>query len=612
MPTVNVKRDVLFQLIGKEYTEEQFDALCFEFGIELDEVTSEKQIALKECGTIESDPPAKSNDISSTDHSEDIIYKIDVPANRYDLLSVEGLSQALSIFQGLVSPPSYKTLSSQLDSNLFSVDQHVMNIRSVLVGAVIKGVNLSQQVLDSFIDLQDKLHQNIGRKRALVSIGTHDLDKITGPFRYTACPPNQLKFVPLNQTKEYTGLEMMDLYSDSHLKQYLHLIRDKPRYPVIYDKNNVVLSMPPIINGNVSKLTLDTKNILIEITATDRAKAIIALDTIVTMLISSTAVKNPYVVEQISVVYPDGRKYATPNLDYHSETISPNYINGHLGLNLSDEEISTLLIRMGIRARPIERVNKKLIEVDIPPTRHDILNDCDIMEDVGIAYGYDNIPQTLPKCATISSQVPINKLSNLVRHETSRCGYTEALTFALCSEDEISTMLRRPIAINDAVKIQNPKTQEFQVARTSLLPGLLKTISSNKRMPLPIKLFEVSDVVLVDSQKDIGARNERRISAIHYGGKTACFELVHGLLDRLMRFLNVPYCDPTSANKSIGYYIEGSDNEVHLPGRSGVIMCRGRPVGTIGILHPDVLGKFELNLPSSTMELNLENIYIQG
>ena len=66
---------------------------------------------------------------------------------------------------------------------------------------------------DSFIDLQDKLHQNIARKRTLVAIGTHDLDTLKGPFKYMAQPPDQIKFKPLNQIKEFTATELMELYS---------------------------------------------------------------------------------------------------------------------------------------------------------------------------------------------------------------------------------------------------------------------------------------------------------------------------------------------------------------------------------------------------------------
>jgi len=116
----------------------------------------------------------------------------------------------------------------------------------------------------------------------LVAIGTHDLDTIEPPFVYDAEIPSEIRFRPLNQSREFTATELMDFYStDSHLRHYLGIIRDKPRYPVIRDKNGVVLSMPPIINGDHSKISLNSKNIFIEATATDLNKAKIVLDTIV-------------------------------------------------------------------------------------------------------------------------------------------------------------------------------------------------------------------------------------------------------------------------------------------------------------------------------------------
>jgi phenylalanyl-tRNA synthetase beta chain len=132
------------------------------------------------------------------------------------------------------------------------------------------------------------------RKRSLVAIGTHDLDTIQGPFVYEALAPDSINFKPLNQSKEFTASQLMDLYSvitsilwsfvipyniffyliqtDSHLRHYLPIIRDSSVYPVIKDSNGVVLSMPPIINGEHSKITLHTKNVFIECTATDLTK----------------------------------------------------------------------------------------------------------------------------------------------------------------------------------------------------------------------------------------------------------------------------------------------------------------------------------------------------
>lgn len=592
------------QKLGTTYTDDEFDQLCFKFGIELDEITSEKKMAMKERS-------------ATGQESDEAIYKIDIPANRYDLLCLEGLVLALKIFDGNMKPPEYHVTPSGIK---FQVDEHAHAVRPVLVGAIVRNVNFDQDLYDSFIDLQDKIHQNIGRKRAMVSIGTHDLDTIQGPFLYTAIKPSGLKFVPLNQDKEFSASELMEFYEQSHLKPYLSLIKDRPEYPVILDKNKTVLSMPPIINGNVSKITMSTRNVLIEITATDRAKATIALDSIVSMLTSSN---NSFAVESIEVVHFDGKKYVTPDMSYHKESITRDYINRGLGLRdskaLTASDIAYLLAKMGLKAKAM--INGEDIEVQVPPTRHDIIHKCDVMEDVGIAYGYDNIIKTLPKSATIASQVPLNKLSDQLRNEVARCGYTEALNFALCSEEELSTMLNRTDITGtgrtkDLVKIQNPKTIEFQVARTCLLPGLLKTINSNKNMPFPMRLFEVGDVILGDPTMDVGARNERHLAAIYYGKSTSGFEIVHGLLDRVMQVLACPYIGDQRQDKTkdkLGYYIEANnDDGAYLPGRCATVIYNNEPIGNIGILHPSVLENYELNHPASALELNIEKFRINN
>ena len=90
MPNIPLERDMLFRSLGKTFTDEEFDELCFEFGIELDEVVTEMRMKRKQDGSEE---------------QEVVVYKIDVPANRQDLLCLEGLSRALRIFMGVEDVP---------------------------------------------------------------------------------------------------------------------------------------------------------------------------------------------------------------------------------------------------------------------------------------------------------------------------------------------------------------------------------------------------------------------------------------------------------------------------------------------------------------------------
>ncbi|KAM9274692.1 phenylalanine--tRNA ligase beta subunit isoform 4-T4 [Cariama cristata] len=485
MPTVSVKRDLLFQALGRTYTDEEFDELCFEFGLELDEVTSEKDIISKEKGE------EKAKGASDT-----VLYKIDVPANRYDLLCLEGLVRGLQVFKERINLPRYeKIIPAQGEGQRLIITEETVQVRPHAVAAVLRNITFTKDRYDSFIDLQEKLHQNICRRRALVAIGTHDLDTISGPFTYTAKPPSEIKFKPLNQSQEYTASQIMDLYrTDSHLRHYLHLIENKPLYPVIYDSNGVILSMPPIINGDHTKISVNTRNVFIECTGTDITKAKIVLDIIVTMF--SEYCEKPFTVEAAEVVYPNGKTHIYPELAYRKEKVKPELINKKIGISETPSGLAKLLTRMCLKSHVIGNGNN--IEVEIPPTRADIIHACDIIEDAAIAYGYNNIQMTIPKTYTIANQLPLNKLTELLRLDLAAAGFTEALTFALCSQEDIADKLGMDISATKAVRIANPKTAEFQVARTTLLPGLLKTIAANRKMPLPLKLFEISDIVVKD------------------------------------------------------------------------------------------------------------------
>jgi phenylalanyl-tRNA synthetase beta chain len=204
-------------------------------------------------------------------------------------------------------------------------------------------------------------------------------------------------------------------------------------------------------------------------------------------------------------------------------------------LELSQQEICDLLKKMAYEATP--SASPDLVDVHIPPTRADILHQADIMEDVAIAYGFNKLPRSFPsKSGTVAQPLPINKLSDIVRVEAAMAGWSEVLPLILCSHDENFGWLNRKDDGNTAVKLANPKTQEFQVVRTSLLPGLLKTIRENKHHTVPMKIFEVSDVAFKDLSLERKSRNERHFAAAWYG-KTSGFEVVHGLLDRVMSML---------------------------------------------------------------------------
>jgi phenylalanyl-tRNA synthetase beta chain len=317
---------------------------------------------------------------------------------------------------------------------------------------------------------------------------------------------------------------MEELRNDPALKGYLHILEGHSTYPVILDARQCVLSLPPIINGNHSRMSPQTRNVLIEVTATDRTKALIVLDTMAAMF-AQYCVSDPFGVEPVEVEDSDGHVERYPQWDTPlTMSCSVPWLSQSIGIDppLTSAEVVNCLRRMSLPTT-LSSTDESTVIVTIPPTRSDILHACDIMEDCAIAYGYNRLRKRIPHTLTSGSQQPLNKLTDQLRIILANAGYDEILSFALCSKEQNFKMLRRTDD-QSAVVISNPKTQHFQIARTSLLVGLLLTLRSNQKLALPINLFEIADIVVKSAHSDVGAENKRVLCALHCD-KTSGFEV---------------------------------------------------------------------------------------
>jgi phenylalanyl-tRNA synthetase beta chain len=369
-------------------------------------------------------------------------------------------------------------------------------------------------------------------------------------------------------------------------------------YPVIYDAQRTVLSLPPIINGARSAISLATRNVFIECTATDLTKAHIVLNMMVTMFTQYCA--QPFTVEGVEVVDALGGSSITPDLACRPVEAQMEYVNRCAGLALSAAEAAKLLCRMQLHAEA-DASGERLL-VSVPPTRPDVLHAADVMEDVAIAFGFNAIPKSVPPTVTTGRALPLNTLSDLLRGEVAMAGFTEVLTWVLCSHaDNFHNVHRKDDGLTAAI-VANPAASDFQVVRSSLLPGVLRTLGHNQDAPLPVRLFELGDVVLLDPTRDVGARNSRRLLALFSSTKGG-FEIVHGLLDRVMEVLHV------APDAATGYHTCAAAPEADgpwLPGRIADVLYRGAAVGRMGVVHPDVLAKFDIAHPCSALELDIE------
>merc|ERR1712166_459716 len=541
MPTVDLARDELFarlgwsdkftkEQLGDETADNEFQKLCFEYGIELDEVTSEKEMAQKERG-----------DAAAAECSDDAIYKLDVPANRPDLLCMEGIARTLMVYKGTIPYPNY-----------------------------------------------------------------HDMGKIQPPFTYEARKPEDISFAPLTSAarpykKEDANGVMETLSKDRELSKYLDIIRDSPVYPVIYDSAQEVMSMPPIINGEHSKISVDTTDVFIECTGTDLYRAKIVVNTMCSMFAEYCS--TPFDIEAVKVINADGSDFISPDMDLVPFEVDPGYVNRAVGIEINPTEMCKTLEKMMMPAKYNE--SSKKIEVQIPCTRSDVMHQCDIMEDIAIAYGYDNIERVMPKVCTVGKKLPLNSCSDHIRRTMAMAGYNEILTFGLIAIEENFDFMRLKDEKNLAVRINKPRVRDVEIVRTHLIPGLLKTIQSNLAHAPPYKLFEVSDICELDDTQDVGARNVRRLALLHCGQESG-FQYIHGMVDQLMAFHRIKHVREAGAEE--GYCLREGQHPSFFTGGDGIcaeVVVKGKVIGRCGILHPDVLSNFAITLPCSAMEIDV-------
>lgn len=315
-----------------------------------------------------------------------------------------------------------------------------------------------------------------------------------------------------------------------------------------------------------------------------------------------------------------------------TESAKVDFVNSLIGIDITAQQMIHLCDKLQLGPATTDGTT---LTVQVPPTRSDILHAVDIAEDIGIAYGYNNIVKRIPQTCTVGGEQPLNQLSDLLREEIARAGYMEVLTHGLCSYHDNYTAIGKIDNQHNAVSLSNPANVEYQVVRTSLLTGLLKTLQHNKSSSFAngFPIFEISDVVFKDLQhvtchSIVGAKNSRRLCAV-YAGPTSGFEIIHGLVDRILSLCEIApqphyvansttYEDQFKISKSGWYYdiVEITDSQgetTYFPGRSAKVLLtspstKGQQIsiGTFGILHPNVLQAFDIHYPASSLELDLD------
>ena len=491
---------------------------------------------------------------------------IEVFPNRPDMLSVEGIARALRAFFGIEK--GLKEYEIEPPKISLKVEESVKNVRPYIGGAVVRNVELTDELISSLMDIQEKLHFSIGKDRKKMAIGLHDFDKVNPPFVYKGVKPNEIKFVPLEKEEEMDLDEILEKHEKGIA--YAHLLKNAELYPIILDKNGNVLSFPPIINGQLTALTEETRNIFIDVTGTDE-QAVKSTLIIVATLLAERGGK----IEQVEII--DNEKIITPDLTPQQIEVDLNYIYKILKID-SKEEIKNALEKMG---HNVEFVADK-IKVYSPAWRVDILHPIDIIEDIAIGYGYEKFEETLPQSMTFGESLSYEKL-----HQTMiGLGFNEVITLSLSSiEKEFEKMEMEKG--NEIVELENPITKEHSILRTSLIPSLMEILSKNRHNDLPQQIYEIGDVV---EYKD-KIKQKTMLAGVKIDAKanfTECKSIVEAIL------------------RNMGYKmeVEEKNHPSFIEGRCASVIVEGKEIGYFGEIKPSVICNFGLEYPVIAFELD--------
>ncbi len=566
MPTINVAKRDLENLVNMSLSDKTIEEKFPMMGVEVEEIFEENK-----------------------DGKKEKIVQFSINPDRPDYLSVEGLARGFRGFMGIdKGMPKYDVYDSDIEVFVENVE-----LRPHCAFAVIKNIVVDDLVLESIINLQEKLHWTIGRDRKKIAIGIHDFDKINPPFYYKEIGGNGLKFEPLGYDIDMTPEEILQKHEKG--VKYAHLITNN-KYPIILDKDNNVLSMPPIINGNLTKVTTKTRNLLIEITGTDKN----AVENTLNILVCAFADRggkiysvklnikgNENTATANSIVYPD----LSPKVD----EISPEYINKRLGLNLNPGEIIMALRKARMDAD--YNYEKNNISVKIPAYRVDILHKVDFTEDVAIHYGYDRFIGKFPNVATIGEKHPLEKKFDFIRNVMIGFGFFEVMNLTLSNQEVLFKKMKLDMDDNQYIEVLKPASIEHRVVRPSILPLLLETLYNNKHNELPQKIFEVGDCVIIDENDNKLYTKCKNIGKVAFAitHPNANFNEVKSYAEGLLREMNIDY--------ELENYVHPS----FIGGRCAKIVnkCNGHTLGFFGEIHPEVILNFDLEHPVVGFELKL-------
>jgi phenylalanyl-tRNA synthetase beta chain len=536
--------------------------------------------------------------------TEDGDLKLEFEPDRLDWLSVEGIARALRYHYG---EDRGVDIPSTNDPEWAIEVDGTPEERPYVTGAVVRGIDLSDGVLDSIIQLQEKLHATMGRGRAKGAIGVHDLTMLKGApatedrkksIRYTAMDPDDERFVPLEGDTDMTPREVIE---EHHIgTDYADLVVGLDRYPAIYDDIGL-FSFPPVVNGRRTEVTEDSRDLLIEMTGTDQW----TVDHMLNIVCYTLAARGGQ-LERVDVSYASdapgehaGDTLERPDFVTKTKTVAHDRIETVLGVDFDTEDVVDCVERSGLDVTvEDDGEGTAAYEVAVPPYRVDVLHPVDIIDDIGRAYGFNSLEPRYPDVATVGGRHERSRLEDALRETLVGLGFEDLLNFYMTSEAKnYERMNVEPdtdvVGGGEPVTIIETYSEEYTMLRTWALPSIMQVLENNTHRAYPQHLAEIGLAATVDESENTNVAEHRTVAAAMADTEVS-YEGIRARIQALSRQFDADLETPET------------DHPSFIPGRCAEVRIDGERVGVIGELHPSVIVEHDLEVPVAAVEFRMD------
>jgi phenylalanyl-tRNA synthetase beta chain len=605
MPVIGISVEQLHRLLKLAASAEQVETWLNQLGCDVDGVVEVIRYKSKHSDKVIEVLPSEAlpltDDVSgvSTERATDLwellggetVVRLDLLPVRPDLFDAGGLARALRGYLGRET--GLKDYSATAPTWRVDVDARLADPRfkrPLIQCAIIRNLTIDDETLRAIMKLQENLHWALCRDRKFASLGAYDLDTLSGPVNYTLVSRDEFRFTPLFWGRRDPVSPGVMLSEHPKGKAYAHLVEGLELLPALIDAQGQVLSLPPVINSDETKVTTRTRNLFLDVTGCNLPVVTRALAILATSIVELDP-SGQAQLERVEIKHYDHTE-ATPALVVEEFRLDPERAARTLGLELSRADCAGLLEQMRYGAS--DPGGTEPLTVRVPAYRNDIMHEVDLIEDLAIAYGYHNITPALVPSFTIGRALPLNQRTRLAAQVLTGLGYLETLSLVLTNErDHYERMLRE--TPERRAEVQNPASVEQTMLREHLYSPLLAMLARNTDHPLPQRIFEAGDVVTYRSVPAEQPRpQERRVVAAALCAVRAGYASGRSVLDALLSEL-----------KLAGEY-RAVEHPSAIPGRSAEVAgADGHVLAEVFEVHPEVLELWKISNPVVLLSLDL-------